>query len=112
MLAIKKASNSKSFGFWKGNVPPAVWLANGFSGTANQGAPKGLVIEGVFTNANERAQTQTNADFRLREVGPIYVASVTLSNQRAKKGGWDPSWLNFWRFWGGPDFQSRGPKTL
>ena len=35
-----------------------------------QGAAKGDVIKGVFTNANERAQTWTNADFRLSEKEP------------------------------------------
>ena len=36
----------------------------------NQGSAKGRVLKGVFANANERAQTHTNGDFRLPEMGP------------------------------------------
>ena len=37
--------------------------------------------------------------------------TFSLTNQRAKNGRLDPSWLDF-AFLGRPDFQSRGPRRL
>ena len=43
---------------------------------------RGMECKGVFANANERAQTQTSADFRRSEKGPKTRANASKRRQR------------------------------
>ena len=55
-------------------------IAGEASTLINHGAAKGSVMKGGVCKRNERAQTQTNADFRLSEKGP--KTQVNASKRR------------------------------